>query len=262
MKFSIVTQDMTPDKPVFLAGFWGRNRKSEGSLDPIYMKAALLVANKPLLVLTFDAVGGDRSFVTGIKGALHEKFGLAEDEILMNFSHSHCSIYLTGEDPDQRRGVYSIGQDRVPGVDEVIDFTEDMLYYGRLKEQIVRAVETCFANLQEGQLRLARGTSETGISRRLMTEEGVKFRPNPDAEIDKDLYVLMLTDRQDHVKGVLFSYGCHPSCMGGYLITADFVGHACRFVENKYPEATALFLQGCAADIKAANSAEEGRFKS
>jgi hypothetical protein len=264
MKFCVIKQNITPDKPVFLAGFWGRDHKSEGVHDPIYMKAVLLQANKTLLMLTFDVTGGDRSFVTGVKDALYEQFGLAEDEILINFSHTHCSVYLTGEntDPHMRRGVYSIDQDRVPGVDEVLDFTEDVILYRQLKDLVIRSVEYCFAHLQEGRLLLGYGTSEAAVSRRLKTEDGVKFQPNFQAEIDKDLFVLKLVDSQDRVNGVLFSLGCHPSCMGGYLISADFVGLACQFVEDRYPGVTAMFLQGFGADIKAAKGVADGRFKS
>lgn len=261
MKFCVVKREMTPDYPVFLAGFWGRDRKSEGITDPIYMKAVLLQANRTLLTLTFDVVGGDRSFVAGIKRALRDKYGLAEEEILINFSHSHSSIFLTGDDPEGRRGVYSIGQERVPGVDDTIDFSEDVAFFQALKRQVLEMAEYGFGHLQEGRLLFGCGKSDAGVSRRFLTETGVAFKPNFEAAIDKELPVFQLIDGRNRLAAVLFAYGCHPSCLGGYRFSADFVGHACRWLEEKYPGAAAVFLQGCGADIKAAYGAENGSFK-
>jgi hypothetical protein len=252
---------MTPEHPVYLAGFWGREHKSEGIADPIYMKAVLLLANRTMLALTFDVVGGDRSFVAGIKRALREKFGLAEEEILINCSHSHSSIFLTGEDPNGRRGVYSIGQDRAVGVDDLLDFSIDEAYFRVLRQQVIESVEYCFSHLQEGRLLRGSGRSDAAVSRRLKTDDGVKFQPNFSAVIDKELSIFQLVDEQNRLIAVLFSYGCHPSSMGGNQISGDFVGHACQWVEDHYPGTTAVFLQGCGGDIKTALGVREGRFK-
>jgi neutral ceramidase len=246
LKFAVAKQSMTPDTPVFLAGFGTRDRKSEGVLD----------------VITLDALGGDRSFVTGIKKALREVYGLKAEQVLINFSHTHCSVFLTGEAQEGRRGGYSLGQEQWPEKDEDIDYTEDIRYYQFIRDTIVGLAQHCSENLTEGTIQQLKGISKAGVSRRQMTEEGLMFKPNFKVETDQDLYVLQLHDSQGELKGLLFSYGCHPTCIGPNKISAEFVGQACTELEASFPNSIAIFLQGCGADIKPMKTVIGDRFKS
>lgn len=236
MKFGISKADITPQTPVFLAGFADRTHESEGVHDPLYAKAALLQANKTLAIITLDLVGSDRSFIDGIKSALQDKFGLHHDEVLINFSHTHHAIAARGpvqaEGGEFRRG-------------SVIDFA-------LLRDTLVSIVADCYAHLEEGQLLLARGTTKFGVSRRKLTEQGVQWKPTYDTEIDHDLFVLKLVDGKRQVKGIMYNYGCHPTSMSSdnYLISNDFPGKTNRVLEETYPGAAALFLQGCAGEVK------------
>jgi hypothetical protein len=250
VKFALKNAVITPDRPVFLSGFGGRDRPHEGVLDDLYARVLLMEHDKPLLIIQLDLTGGDRSFVIGIKRALHAEFGLAEDEILINFSHTHYSVYVTGEDPDMRRGMYSIAQERWPTSGDIVDYTEDIRYFHRLRDTLVALTRQCYAHLTEGRMDIAFGTSAFGCSRRLPTANGVKFKPNFDEPIDTDLFVIRLTDRNDRLAGIVFSYGCHPTSMRGNMISAEFVGAACAYLERQYPGAGAVFLQGCAGDVK------------
>jgi neutral ceramidase len=262
LKFAVTKQSITPRIPVFLAGFGTRDRKSEGVLDDIFVKVAWLEGMGQLIVITLDALGGDRSFVTGIKDTLKEAFGLKAEQVLINFSHTHCSVFLTGESQEGRRGGYSLGQEQWPDRDRDIDYTEDIGYYRFIRDTIIGLVRHCSDNLTEGTLLLSKGISKAGISRRLITEEGLMFKPNFQAETDQDLFVLQLVDLQGKRKGLLFSYGCHPTCIGPNIISAEFVGQACTELDDSFPDNIAFFLQGCGADIKPLKTVLVDRFKS
>ncbi|CAN7749380.1 hypothetical protein [Paenibacillus sp. LjRoot56] len=262
MKFAVVKQCITPDTPVFLAGFGTRDRKSEGVLDDIFVKVAWLESTDQLVVITLDALGGDRSFVTDIKKAIRKVSGLKAEQVLINFSHTHCSVFLTGEAQEGRRGGYSLGQERWPENDTDIDYTEDIRYFRFIRDTIVGLVKQCSENLVEGTLQLMKGISKAGVCRRLMTDEGLLFKPNFQAETDQDLFVLQFQDSQGELKGLLFSYGCHPTCIGPNKISAEFVGQACTELEASFPGSIAIFLQGCAADIKPLKTVIGERFKS
>src|SRR5690606_16486682 len=113
-----------------MAGFASREHKNTGVHDDIFAKVVLLQSNQPLLIVTLDVLGGDRSFITGIKDALRNEFGLKAEEVLINFSHTHGSVYLTGEIPELRRGRYSMGNDRAYSRDmEPLDYSKDVAYY-------------------------------------------------------------------------------------------------------------------------------------
>src|SRR5690606_34629535 len=109
--------------------------------DDIYMKTVLLQANQSLLIVTFDLIGGDRSFIKGIKEAMQQSFGLNEEQILVNFSHTHGSMYVTGESyPELRRGSYSIGEGI--GLDHLDiynndHFAKDIEYFRFLRAKLI-----------------------------------------------------------------------------------------------------------------------------
>lgn len=262
MKFSVESRDITPDKPVFLAGFGSRDRKSEGVLQPIFMKAVLMQANKSLLLVAIDATGADRSFVDGIKEALAERFGFSSDEILLNFSHSHSSVHLTGLDTSQRQEAWSIGQDQVPA-DPAKGYAEDEAYFIYLRDSLLEMVAACYQNLVEGELFIGSADTDFSISRRLpLPGGGIDFAPNPQAEIDRQLAVFKLVDNSGSLQCLIYSIGSHPTTLGSenYLIANDFVSYASAELERKYPGATVVFLQGCGAELKPRATVRDGAF--
>ncbi|GIP39837.1 hypothetical protein J31TS4_31170 [Paenibacillus sp. J31TS4] len=263
MRFCCASEVITPDHPVFMHGFGAREQKSEGVHDDLYVKAVLLEANKQLLILTIDALGADRSFVDGIKDALLEAFGLGHDEVLINFSHTHHSVFFTGLDAGKRRGAYSIAQDRWPESEAEVDYTADEELFRSMRDTIIRMTNYCRSNLIEGELFVGRSISDFAVSRRKPDSDGkIEWRPYHEAEIDKELLVLKLTDLSGTVKGILYNYGCHTTAMGAQLkLSNDFAGTTSRVLEEAYPEATALFLQGCAGELKPLRSADGDRFK-
>lgn len=252
MKFSIAVKDITPEFPVFQAGFGSRTHKSESVLQSIFMKAVLLQANKALLMVAFDAMGGDRSFVDGMKDALHQRFGLKHEEVLFNFSHAHSSVYLTGLDAVKRQGVWSIGQDGCPARHFEGAFDADEDYFRFLRSELLQLVEGCYRDLAEGELSLATVSSHFAISRRLLLPEGcIDFAPSEKADIDRELSVFKLSNVGGIVKGVIYSIGAHPTALGEcYLLANDFVGYSSTEIEKSCPGAVAVFLQGCGAELK------------
>jgi hypothetical protein len=263
MKFAAAKAAITPQQPVFQAGFGARTRKSEGVRDDVYAKVAVLVDNMPLVFVTLDVLGGERGFAEAVYGALAAKYGLRPEQIVINYSHTHASVHISGEVKDPYRYPYSIAQDDWVIDRELTDRTADVRYSRFVTETVVRLTDDCFSTLREGTVEIASGRSDIAISRRLMTETGLKsFTPNPKAEIDRDLFVIKCSDSDGRIKAVLFQMACHPTSMGSdnYHISAEFVGHACRLLEAAYPGAVALFLQGCAAELKPAKSAENGKF--
>ncbi|MFK7695138.1 neutral/alkaline non-lysosomal ceramidase N-terminal domain-containing protein [Paenibacillus sp. HJGM_3] len=235
MKFSLSKADITPQTPVWMAGFGDRTHESEGIHDPIFAKAVLLQANKTLLILTLDLSGGDRSFIVGIKTILEETFGLKHDEVLINFSHTHHAVAARGETHGERDPMYRSAID-----------------YRFIRDTIVRLVTECCSNLEEGQLLLGRGTSIFGVSRRKLTDKGVLWKPTYNTPIDHDLFVFQLLNAAGERKGIIYSYGCHPTSMSSdnYLISNDFPGRTNSYLEETYPGTMAVFLQGCAGEIK------------
>lgn len=263
MKFSLSTVDITPQEPVFMHGFGSRTHQSEGMMDPLYMKVALLQQNKPMLIVTIDALGADRSFIIGIKDALQERFGLQHDEVLINFSHTHHSVYLSGLDPMLRKGGYSMGQTKWAEDESELDYAKDEAYFMWIRDTLLGMVASCYEQLIEGELWVGRTRSDFAVSRRRPAPGGgVTWQPYYEAEIDDELIVLKLVDQQRHIRGILYCYGCHTTAMGSsnYRFSNDFVGVTSAELERSFPGATAMFLQGCGGELKPRHSAREDHF--
>ncbi|NLC44908.1 MAG: hypothetical protein GX783_11605, partial [Clostridiales bacterium] len=264
MKFSILKDEIIPHIPVHLRGFAARiDKRNEGVHDPLYATVVLIQANKTVAIISIDLIGGDRSFADGIKGAICERFGLSEDEIILNFSHTHSAVAITGEDENKRNRPYSFNHYSSTR-DEDIEHSEDVKYYKIVKTKILNMIEAGLSNLVEGNAYVLRGKSKFGVSRRHPHEDGVIWKPyfNEDS-MDPDLYLIKLEDNNGNIKGLLYNYACHPTSMGpnNYLISADYPGVVRRVLEEKNPGMIAMFLQGCGADIKPVATTEDGVFK-
>jgi hypothetical protein len=62
------------------------------------------------------------------------------------------------------------------------------------------------------------------------------------------------------VRAVLFGYACHPSTLGDYRISPDYVGYARDWIAAVYPGCVPVFFQGCGGDIKTRYVDASGNF--
>lgn len=245
MKFSILKEKITPEFPVFQHGFAGREKKkSIGINDDLYATVALIQENKTVLIIALDLCYGNRLVMNEIKSAINEKYGLAEEDILINYSHTHSAVGFEGE------------EDEDPG---------NFVYYNFVKKKIMDAIDKAFKELIGGEIYICKGQSSFGVSRRYPSEQGVLWKPyfNEDS-MDKDLFLIKFVDENNNIKGIIYNYACHPTSLGppNLMISADFPGMVRKHLEKKNEAIIPLFLQGCGADIKPYISAENGEFKS
>lgn len=266
MKFAIRKKVITPDIPVLQGGFAARTHKSEGVHDDAYATVCVLQENRTAVIIALDLLFGDRSFAQGIRSAIESEFSIKDADVLINFSHTHSVVGVTGDIEDLRSPrTYSISSDKFSwdANPSDIDFTEDMNFYNKVKNAIMSSIRECMADLTQGSAYIAKGSSLFGVSRRYPHNGTVLWKPyfNEDA-IDKDLFVICLTDKNEDLKGIIYSYACHPTSLGSdnYYISADYPGVVRKYLESSNPGACALFLQGCGADIKPKATARDGSF--
>jgi len=268
MQFRFLKEKITPDIPVLQMGFASRDHKSLGVHDDPYVSVVLLRANETVVIIALDVVYGDRSFAGGIKQAIQERFGLAQDQIIISYTHTHSTVAVTGEDSALRKKhTYHMAADKFAWdlEDEAEDFTEDIRYFQMIRSKILSMIEEGINNPIEGDIHIAKGHSDFGISRRYPADGKILWKPNPDKNcMDPDLYLLKFTDREGALRGLIYSYACHPTTLGpdNYYISADYPGIVRRILEERHPGLVPVFLQGCGADIKPYITADNGRFKS
>lgn len=263
MKYYVNKQIITPEEPVMQCGFAARTHKSEGIHDDLYTSLLLLQDDKETTValIALDLLYGDRSFSDGIRKALKEQCGI--DQVILNYAHTHAAVSVTGDDLSKRESL----TDGFPwSADKSeTEYQADLSYFHRIRKTILDLAEEGLNHLQEGNLYLCRSQSCFGVSRRYPTDGTVAWRPyfNRSA-IDPDLFLLKIENKKGELTGLVYQYACHPTTLGSdnYLISADFPGVVRRLLEENHQGITALFLQGCGADIKPLATADGDRFKS
>jgi len=270
MKFSILKDQITPHIPVLQGGFAARTHKSEGIHDDPYATVVIIQANKTVIIIALDLLYGDRSFANGIKKAIYEKYGIKSEDVIINYSHTHSVVGVTGEEDEGRSPhSYSINDDNFEWNEENkkkdTDFSEDIKYFRMIKGKIIDMIDKGLQNLIEGEAYICKGSSKFGVSRRYPWEGGVLWKPYFNKEaIDTDLFLIKFLDKSGKLRSLIFNYACHPTTLGpdNYLISADYPGVVRKYLESQNPGMISVFLQGCGADIKPYVTADNGKFKS
>lgn len=239
MKFSIFKESITPDWPIRLEGFRERISPNEGIYDDIYTMALLLDdGNKKVLLITIDVCLLDSYFPSVIKKRINETYGLDEDNIVIHAIHTHAA-------PITFLGNFEKG---TPEHDSILRFLK------LLEQKIMICAGNCMSGLKEGYIEMGTGKTYIGMSRRQKKPEGIKIGPNPEEEIDRQVYALTIKNSSGKVEAIVFSCPCHPVVLyyDNMYISADFPGAARAQIEKKYPGVAAMFLQGDGADINPA----------
>jgi len=257
MKFSIIKEKITPHFPMFQGGYAARTHKSEGVHDDPYATAIIIQANKTVIIIAFDLLYGNRNFANGIKKAIHEKYGIKGEDIIINYSHTHSAVRVIGEDEGVSNDAWN--KDK-----KDTEYFEKIEYYHMIKNKIINMIGKGLQNLIEGEAYIFKGSSKFGVSRRFPWNGGVLFKPyfNEDA-IDKDLFLIKFIDKDGKIRGLIYNYACHATVLGAdnYLISADYPGVVRKYLENWYPGMIPVFLQGCCADVNPYIASTDDGFK-
>ena len=233
---------ITPPVGTWQGGYGARSRPSEGIHDDLYARAIVLSgAGPPVAIVSVDVSNLPHDVSDRARRRAAEQTGIPAANIALCCSHTHGG-------PIFRPFVNRPGPQPDPD------------YLLMLEKYLAGAVVAAARELQPAAVRLGRGAAYFNVNRRLMTPEGLQMRPNPAGPVDREALVLRVdaVGEDGAVQGgaalaVLFRFACHATAMGAsnYLITADYPGAAAAHIESAYHgQTTALFLQGCAGNIR------------
>lgn len=157
----------------------------------------------------------------------------------MNASHTHCGpVYR-----ERKTEVFSLNDE---------ERTQARAYAEHLEETLVDVVGRALEGLAPARLAYSHARCGIAMNRRIPLEEGIGFQPYPDGPVDHDVPVLAVESPDgETLRAVLFGYACHPTSLFVREWTGDWAGYAMEYLEEEYPDATAVFVQGCGGDQKA-----------
>jgi len=236
LKVGIATADITPEGPVWMAGFAARKKPSEGIYNRL--TATCLVFDNGHTRVGFLAVDLCKIYESQLDDlrAAAQKARIPPQHLMVNASHTHCGPQLG----HKHNAAYAA------------------LFKARTNPLFAAAV----ADLQPAVLHYTVGSCTMGINRRQLNAKGkcIGMRPEPRKPIDPDVPILRISSPDGKVRAVVFGYACHPTTMGGYEIGTDYPGFARDWVAAAWPGCVPVFLQGCGGDVKPRYTKPNGRF--
>ena len=231
---------ITPQKPMWMAGYGNRDHPAEGKLQDLWLKVLVLddgVGHRAVVVTT-DTLGIPRSMYEHSLAALREKFGLEPSQVMLSASHTHCGPVLRQSLYD----AYPIDANQIALIEE---------YSAELERDIVDTVGQALANLAPARLRAGQGTASFAVNRRNNLEPdvaGLREQHALKGPVDHDVPVLLVESTDGQLKAVVFGYACHNTTLNFYQWCGDYAGFAQLALERSHPGALAMFYMGCGAD--------------
>lgn len=230
---------ITPEKPIYMSGYAGRNHPSEGAIHDLWAKALAIEDRKGarVVIVTTDLIGLPRGVADVVAARIQKEYGIERSHLVLNSSHTHTGPLVQ----HNLEILFELSPEDARVVAE---------YSASLIDKLVAVVGAALKDLAPADLSFGNGRATFAINRRENTPNGVKIGENPKGPGDPDVPVLKVTAPDGTLRAVLFGYACHNTTLTGqfYKLSGDYAGFAQLGIEKNHPGATAMFVMLCGAD--------------
>lgn len=232
--------NITPESPMWLSGYGGRNRPAEGKETELWAKALVVQdgAGERIVLVTLDLVGIDAGISERVCRSLAEKHDLPRAAIALSTTHTHSGP-VVGEN---LRAMYTLDQQQWVLIEQ---------YTRQLETRIVEAVDQAIASLAPAELAWGVGRATFAVNRRNNPEGQVPELRQANrlrGPVDHDVPTLVVSAASDHPLAIVCGYACHATVLSGYQWSGDWPGYAQIEIEARYPGTQAMVWAGCGAD--------------
>jgi neutral ceramidase len=227
---------ITPEAPMWMAGYAARKRPSEGTLHDLWAKALAVqdAEGERLVLISTDLAGIPKAISERIRNRLKANYGLSRAQIVLNSSHTHTGPAL--HDPVR---AYQLPEDQ---------FDKVVAYSRKLEDKIVNLVGEALNSMLPARLYAENGVTRFQVNRRNNNESTLDQQTALNGPNDYAVPVIKVENKTGDLIAIAFGYACHPTVLNGYEWSGDYAGFAQSALEKSYPNATALFFQGAGAD--------------
>ena len=228
---------ITPERPMWMAGYAARNKPSEGKIHDLFAKALAIedADGTRLAIVTMDLISVPRPVRDWLEKTVHEKYQLPPGGLMINCSHTHCGPELR----TTPSSLHGIEPERARQAEE---------YVRTLQAKLEQLVDRALEDLAPAKLSYCHARCGFAMNRRTPSATGFRNFPNPDGPVDHDVPVLRVEGADGELRAVLFGYACHSTTLGFYQFCGDYGGFAQSYLEESHPDTTALFVAGCGGD--------------
>lgn len=212
--------DITPEKPVKMAGYASRTELSQGVHDPLSARVVAFENNgKRLVLVSTDLIGFYDGTADYMRKAILDEFKLEPSELFLTAIHTHSAPSPT------------INKEK--GHPNNVEYTEN------LKGKLTEAIRSALNNMGPVTVGCGVGYCPIGANRRELNispsgQSSIRLGRNPYGPTDKEVLVTKLAKPDGDAVAALFGYATHATCLGpkNYAISGDVLGLAEQFVEK------------------------------
>lgn len=233
--------NITPAKPLWMAGYGSRKKPAEGTLHDLWVKIATIedAAGHRAAIVTADHLGWPRGMYDRICAELQKRCKLDRSQVMLASSHTHTGPVLRGAVYD----CYPLDGNQHAMIEQ---------YSLGLEKDVVAAVDRALGQMTPATLRAGQGSTPFAVNRRNnpqskiseMREQGIPIK----GPSDHDVPVLAIRSPQGDLRAVVFGYACHCTTLSFYQWSGDYAGFAQLDLEKAHPGILAMFYAGCGAD--------------
>jgi neutral ceramidase len=241
-KAGAAATDITPELPMWMAGYGARTRPGDQVAQRLHAKALALEdeRGKVAVIVTTDTLGIPRLVRQAVEKRVTSQLNLPASHLIINASHTH-----TG--PEIRVVDSLFGRQDPQRLERVLRYRQ------QLEDRIVQAITDALARRAPAHVAFGQAKAGFAMNRRedyTLPKGDIRSGkvPNPNGPVDHDVPVLQVTDAAGKLQAVVFGYACHNTTLDGYAFTGDYAGFAQAHLEASNPGAIALFMSGCSGD--------------
>ena len=236
-KAGVAAVVITPEQPMWLAGYASRTGPSEGKIHDLKAKALVLEDNdgKQAVLITIDMLVITKTFAEDIRGALREKYGLSPAQIMISSSHTHTGPVIK----DALYDIYPLDEKEKKMIEA---------YTRRLKKQVLQVVDKAYRSLQPAVLYSGTGVTRFQVNRINNKEQTLTKQWELKGPNDYSVSVLEVAGTKGEVRALVFGYACHPTVLNINKWSGDYPGFAQLALEKEHAGTVAMFFQGTGAD--------------
>jgi len=228
---------ITPDKPMYMAGYAARNKPSEGVASELYAKALFLedAEGHRAAIITFDLISVLKELRDGVASEVEARYEIPAAAVMLNCSHTHCGPVVRSPS----KAIKDLDSEKVK---QAVEYSQ------WLEKTLIELVGAAVDNAEPSTVTYHRSRAAFAMNRRLPTESGFRNSPNPDGPVDHDVPVLKVENAAGELKTILFGYACHNTTLSFYEFCGDYAGFAQAEIERNHPGVVAMFVMGCGGD--------------
>jgi hypothetical protein len=228
---------ITPDEPLWLAGYASRTAPARGKISDLYARALALEdgAGQRFVIVSAEVIAITPLIADRVGTAAQERHGLARPQLLLTATHTHYGPEFRPE----KQPFFNIPAEYAVKFAEV---TEKLV--GAMTNAIDRALEC----LEPVRLRVRK--TSAGFAHNRRRHGVVAGTPSTDDIVDHNVPVLDCVDAAGKRKAIVFGYACHNTTIPpeDLRYCGDWAGFACQALQENNSAATVLFIPGAGAD--------------